>query len=154
GHPRAVRPPALRRGGADHLPRRAVARRRRRHPLLAGAGAGDRLGKGRRQPGDAQLRPGRVQPHAEGRNPATTRGAWMITAPPPPTPPGRLRGLGTAFAGWLCAGLPLGTPSLAMQPAAIDLLGRTGRLDRERYEDALARKAQKEELPAGEQQFL
>ena len=74
-HPRAVRPPAVRRGGADDLPHRPRARRRRRHPLLARPGAGDRLGEGRRQPGDAQLRPRRVQPHAEERDRATAQGA-------------------------------------------------------------------------------
>ena len=39
-----------------------------------------------------------------------------------------------AFLGWLCAGFHLAITSLAMQPAAIELLARNGELDRARYE--------------------
>src|SRR5262245_25369431 len=70
------------------------------------------------------------------------------------TTTGRLLVLVTAFAGWLFAGLHLGTTSLAMQSAAIDLLGRTGQLDRERYESALKQMAEKKDLPSEEQTYL
>ena len=39
-----------------------------------------------------------------------------------------------AFLGWMCAGFHLSITSIAMQPAVIDLLDRTGALDRQRYE--------------------
>ena len=42
--------------------------------------------------------------------------------------------LTVAFLGWMCAGFHLSITSIAMQPAVIDLLDRTGALDRERYE--------------------
>lgn len=38
-----------------------------------------------------------------------------------------------AFLGWLCAGVNMSITSLAMQPAAIDLLHRTGQLDKVRF---------------------
>jgi MFS family permease len=44
--------------------------------------------------------------------------------------------LGTAFAGWLCAGMHLAITSLAMQSAAIDLLDRSGQIDRPSYQSA------------------
>jgi SHS family sialic acid transporter-like MFS transporter len=40
-----------------------------------------------------------------------------------------------AFLGWMCAGFHLQTTSLAMQSAAIDLLGRAGSLDVARYQE-------------------
>ena len=43
---------------------------------------------------------------------------------------GRALVLAAAFAGWLCAGPLLAITSLAMQSAAIDLLGRTDAIDR------------------------
>ena len=46
----------------------------------------------------------------------------------------RLLILTTAFLGWLCAGFHLSITSVAMQPAVIDLLDRTGAMSRERYE--------------------
>ena len=42
--------------------------------------------------------------------------------------------LTVAFLGWMCAGFHLSITSIAMQPAVIDLLDRTGALDRQRYE--------------------
>jgi SHS family sialic acid transporter-like MFS transporter len=53
------------------------------------------------------------------------------------TTTGRLLVLTTAFAGWLCAGTHLAITSLAMQPAALDLLGRSGALDLARHRAAL-----------------
>lgn len=47
-----------------------------------------------------------------------------------------------AFVGWLCAGFHLAITSLAMQPAAIDLLHRTGELDIARF-NALSQQAPK-----------
>jgi MFS family permease len=56
------------------------------------------------------------------------------TSPPPPlSATGRYLVLTAAFLGWLCAGTILAITSLAMQPAAIDLLGRTAALDPVRY---------------------
>ncbi len=63
------------------------------------------------------------------------------TLPPVLSRTGRALVLTAAFLGWLCAGFHLAITSLAMQPAAVDLLGRTGALDAERY-DALNRKTQ------------
>ena len=42
--------------------------------------------------------------------------------------------LTVAFLGWLCAGFHLSITSIAMQPAGVNLLDRTGALDREQYE--------------------
>ena len=39
-----------------------------------------------------------------------------------------------AFLGWFCAGFHLAITTLAMQPAATDLLGRTGQLDVPRFQ--------------------
>ena len=47
---------------------------------------------------------------------------------------GRLLVLAAAFLGWLCAGLLMSITSVAMQPAATDLLGRAGQLDRVRFQ--------------------
>lgn len=52
-----------------------------------------------------------------------------------------------AFLGWLCAGFHLSITSLAMQPAAIDLLRRTGELDIVRF-NALNQQAPKKGAPA------
>ncbi len=61
------------------------------------------------------------------------------------TPTGRYLVLTTAFLGWLCAGMLLSITSLAMQAAAVDLLGRTGALEPSRY-DTLSRQALAGEL--------
>ncbi len=45
-----------------------------------------------------------------------------------------------AFLGWLCAGMHMSITQLTAQPAAIDLLSRTGELDGERFQ-ALSKKA-------------
>lgn len=42
--------------------------------------------------------------------------------------------LATAFLGWLCAGFLLATTSLAMLPAALDLLHRVGTIDATRFD--------------------
>jgi MFS family permease len=52
------------------------------------------------------------------------------------TTTGRALVLATAFAGWLCAGNHLAITSLAMQSAALDLLGRSGQIDRPLYHAA------------------
>ena len=49
----------------------------------------------------------------------------------------------TAFTGWFCAGFLLSITSVALQPAAIDLLAQTGQLDLARYSDLSARAKQK-----------
>ena len=46
---------------------------------------------------------------------------------------GRLAMLTTAFLGWMCAGILMSITSVAMQPAIVDLLNRTGQLDRVAY---------------------
>jgi SHS family sialic acid transporter-like MFS transporter len=46
---------------------------------------------------------------------------------------GRVLMLVTAFLGWFCAGFLLSITSVALQPATVDLLSRTGQLDRARY---------------------
>ncbi len=71
------------------------------------------------------------------------------TNPPPSEPPqgtekrltnaGRMLMLITAFLGWFCAGFLLSITSVALQPAAIDLLSQTGQLDRVSYFDLSAR---------------
>lgn len=48
-----------------------------------------------------------------------------------------------AFLGWLCAGFHLAMTSLAMQPAAVDLLARAGELDSARFRELNKRDAQK-----------
>src|SRR5262245_18563726 len=53
------------------------------------------------------------------------------------TSTGRALALGTAFAGWLCAGIHLAVTSLSMQSAPVDLLGATEQIDRARYQEAL-----------------
>lgn len=55
-------------------------------------------------------------------------------AVPSLSPAGRYLVLVCAFFGWFCAGFHLSISSLAMQPAAVDLLGRTGSLDVARYQ--------------------
>ena len=52
---------------------------------------------------------------------------------------GRMLMLVTAFLGWFCAGFLLSITSVALQPAAIDLLSQTGQLDRSGYFDLSAR---------------
>ncbi|MES2789045.1 MAG: MFS transporter [Planctomycetota bacterium] len=56
---------------------------------------------------------------------------------------GRYVILACAFLGWLCAGFHLAITSLVMQPAAIDLLRRTGELDIARF-NALSQQAPKQ----------
>lgn len=60
---------------------------------------------------------------------------------------GRYVVLVCAFLGWFCAGFHLSISSLAMQPAAVDLLGRTGELDVTRYQ-ALAKLVPKKGRPS------
>ncbi len=50
-------------------------------------------------------------------------------------PSGRYLILAVAFLGWLCAGVHMSITQLIGQPAAIDLLDRTGVLDAKRYHD-------------------
>lgn len=52
---------------------------------------------------------------------------------------GRVLMLMTAFLGWFCAGFLLSITSVALQPAAVSLLARTGQLDQDRYLDLSAR---------------
>jgi len=52
---------------------------------------------------------------------------------------GRMLMLVTAFLGWFCAGFLLSVTSVALQPAAIDLLAQTGKLDFARYSDLSSR---------------
>ncbi|MEQ1826006.1 MAG: MFS transporter [Pirellula sp.] len=75
----------------------------------------------------------------------------------------RLLILAAAFLGWLCAGFHLSITSIAMQPAVINLLDRSGALDQERYESlgklSSANKLSKErgsssELSADDQKYL
>src|SRR5262245_59453966 len=47
---------------------------------------------------------------------------------------GRWLVLGTAFLGWLFAGVLMSTTSLAMRSAALDLLARTGVIDGEQFQ--------------------
>ena len=54
---------------------------------------------------------------------------------------GRYLILAVAFLGWLCAGFHMSITQLAGQPAAIDLLDRTGALDAARLQ-ALNRQRQ------------
>lgn len=56
-------------------------------------------------------------------------------ATPTLTTAGRYVVLVCAFLGWFCAGFHLSISSLAMEPAAIDLLGRIGELDVPRYRE-------------------
>ena len=62
----------------------------------------------------------------------------MNASPPlviaPLSTSGRYLVLACAFLGWFCAGFHLATTSLAMQPAAVDLLGRSGELDVARFQ--------------------
>ena len=48
-----------------------------------------------------------------------------------------------AFLGWFCAGIQMAITSLAMRPAAIDLLARSGSLDLERFNEFNQRVGQK-----------
>lgn len=65
----------------------------------------------------------------------------------PLTNVGRYLILVCAFLGWLCAGFHLAITSLAMQPAAISLLSRTGQLDAVRFK-TLNQQAPKKGAPA------
>lgn len=56
------------------------------------------------------------------------------SAVPALSPAGRYLVLVCAFLGWFCAGFHLAITTLAMQPAAVDLLGRTGQLDVARFQ--------------------
>jgi MFS family permease len=74
--------------------------------------------------------------------------------PAPLSASGRFLVLAAAFLGWLCAGMHLSITSLAMQSAAVDLLGRTGELDPELFRE-LNRQAQyKQDLSAGDRDQL
>ena len=57
---------------------------------------------------------------------------------------GRTLVLTTAFLGWFCAGMLMSTTTLAMRSAAIDLLARSGSIDRQRFQ-ALTRSLQDQE---------
>ena len=61
---------------------------------------------------------------------------------------GRMLMLVTAFLGWFCAGFLLSITSVALQPAAIDLLSQTGQLDRISYFDLSSRSKQKPGNPS------
>ncbi|WP_010584001.1 MFS transporter [Schlesneria paludicola] len=61
---------------------------------------------------------------------------------------GRILMLITAFLGWMCAGFLLSITSVALQPAAIDLLARTGQLDQARYFELSTRSKQKPGSPS------
>lgn len=56
-------------------------------------------------------------------------------ATPSLTTTGRYIVLVCAFLGWFCAGFHMSISSLAMDPAAIDLLGRSGELNSTRYHE-------------------
>ena len=56
---------------------------------------------------------------------------------------GRMLVLVAAFLGWLCAGFLMSITSVAMQPAALDLLGRSGTLDRARFQELTRQSAPK-----------
>lgn len=56
------------------------------------------------------------------------------SAVPALSPAGRYVVLICAFLGWFCAGFHLAITTLAMQPAATDLLGRTGQVDVSRFQ--------------------
>lgn len=60
-------------------------------------------------------------PTADAITPLSTSGRYLV--------------LVCAFLGWLCAGMHMSITQLAGQPAAIDLLGRNGRLDVARYQE-------------------
>lgn len=51
------------------------------------------------------------------------------------SPSGRVIILTVAFLGWLCAGVHMSLTQLMGQAAAVDLLARTGALDRSRYDE-------------------
>ncbi len=63
---------------------------------------------------------------------------------------GRLIILVCAFLGWFCAGFHLASTSLVMQSAAIDLLARTGQLDREKFHELSHRATALQVSRAGE----
>src|SRR5262249_18742620 len=56
---------------------------------------------------------------------------------------GRMFMLVTAFLGWFCAGFLLSITSVAMQPAAVDLLTKTEQLDGVTYYELIDRSKQK-----------
>lgn len=60
-------------------------------------------------------------------------------SPKPLTEVGRYLILVCAFLGWLCAGMHMSVTQLAGQAAAIDLLARSGELDRDRFQGIRAR---------------
>ncbi len=74
----------------------------------------------------------------ESANPCDSPGG---SAAAPLTATGRLIMLTVAFLGWLFAGVLMSITTIAMQPAVVDLLGRTGQLDRGQYLE-LSRKSQ------------
>jgi MFS family permease len=77
--------------------------------------------------------------------------------PGPParlSPAGRALALAAAFLGWLFAGALMSTTTQAMRPAALDLLGRAGRVDLARFQELnrrmqeQPRRSPREVLPA------
>lgn len=54
-----------------------------------------------------------------------------------------------AFLGWMCAGFHMAITSLAMQPAAIDLLARTGQLNESQYRNMNKQVQARGKRPAG-----
>lgn len=64
----------------------------------------------------------------------TPPGECSATSVPELTRAGRYLVLICAFLGWFCAGIHMSITQLAGQPAAVDLLDRTGRLDRARHQ--------------------
>ncbi|MBW3539819.1 MAG: MFS transporter [Planctomycetes bacterium] len=91
----------------------------------------------------------------------TSHAALAAFAPPPLSATARMVVLVAAFLGWFFAGFQMSITSLAMREAAIDLLDRTGRLDREQFNELnRLQQAQKKErtaapaLSPGEQRQL
>src|SRR5262245_28494169 len=76
------------------------------------------------------------------------------------TRPGRLLILATSFLGWFFAGLLLSTTTLAMRPAAIDLLASAGRLDLQQFQTlnktfpAKTGRASADKLPSDDERVL
>src|SRR5712671_5837300 len=73
--------------------------------------------------------------------------------PAPLSDAGRSLVLAVAFLGWLCAGVHMAITQLTGQPAAIDLLARSGALDEPRFQ-ALNKLARTTGLSAEDQEQL
>jgi SHS family sialic acid transporter-like MFS transporter len=76
-----------------------------------------------------------------------------VPTPSPLSLSGRILVLSVAFLGWLCAGLHMAITQLTGQPAAIDLLARSGELNESRYH-ALIKEARTASLAEADQQQL